>query len=259
MQIQLLLQTIILPLLLSFAVYKTVPQNTRYQAAGLFFAWLPACLWILNLPALPPAEAVDWLWLAGLAFVATQLLPVHVINAHFFKTVQLGIFMFALLLISWPVLQYELSPALIAELLFLLLAAAVLIMFNRAIPAPALIISMSATALALCTALAGSLLVAQLAGALAAAPGIFALAELKHRLTSSRLQISALLPLALLYLLLLAIARLYAGMPIGPALLLLLAPLALRLKNPAATGMTFLVIVAAAIWIFILQDSNSYY
>jgi len=256
MQIQLLLQTIILPLLLSFAVYKTAPQNARWQTAGLFFAWLPACFWILNLPALPPAEAVDWLWLAGLVFVAIQYLP-----AHYQKAGQLAVFILALLLISWPVLQYELSAGLIAELLLMLLAAAVLVIARPSPPAPALILSMSATALALCTALAGSLLVAQLAGALAAATGAFAIAELIKRLSSSRLQTSTLLPLALLYLLLLAIARLYAGMPAGPALLLLLAPLSLHLKNRAAPGLTLLTIVAAAGWLLLLllQDSNSYY
>ncbi len=254
MQIQLLLQTIILPLLLSFAVYKTVPQNTHWQAAGLFFAWLPACFWILNIPALPPAEAVDWLWLAGLTFVAIQHLP-----THYQKTTQLAVFILALLLISWPLLEYALSASLIGELTLMLLVAAVLVTASPSSPAPALIISMSATALAVCTALAGSLLVAQLAGALAAAPGIFAIAELGKRLTSSRLQTSTLLPLSLLYLLLLAIARLYAEMPTGPALLLLLAPLSLRLKNRSAPGLSLLAIVAAAVWLFLLQDSNSYY
>ena len=254
MQIQLLLQTIILPLLLSFAVYKTVPQNTRWQAAGLFFAWLPACFWILNIPALPPAEAVDWLWLAGLVFVAIQYLP-----AHYRKASQLAVFILSLLIISWPVLQYELSPGLIAELLLMLLVAAMLVTRGTSSSSPALIISMSATALALCTALAGSLLIAQLAGALAAAAGVFAIAELGKRLTSSHLQTSTLLPLALLYLLLLAITRLYAEMPTGPALLLLVAPLSLRLKNRAAPGLTLLAIMAAAGWLLLLQESNSYY
>lgn len=254
MQIQLLLQTIILPLLLSFAVYKTVPQNTRWQAAGLFFAWLPACFWILNMPALPPAEAVDWLWLAGLVFVAIQYLP-----AHYRKASQLAIFILILLVISWPLLQYALSASLVGELMLMLLVAAALIIANPSSPAPALIISMSATALALCTALAGSLLVAQLAGALAAAPGIFAMAELSKRLSSSHLQTSTLLPLALLYLLLLAIARLYADMPAGPALLLLLAPLSLRLNKRTALALCLLALASAAVWIFMLQDSNSYY
>ncbi len=254
MQIQLLLQTIVLPLLLSFAVYKTVSKNTHWQAAGLFLAWLPACFWILNIPALPPSEAVDWLWLAGLAFVAIQHLPTQYRNAT-----QLAVFILTLLVISWPVLQYELSPSLIAELLLMLLTAAILVIASPSSPTPALVLGMSATALAVCTALAGSLLVAQLAGALAAAPGIFAITELGKRLTSSRLQTSTLLPLSLLYLLLLAIARLYAEMPAGPALLLLLAPLSLRLKSRSAIGLTLLAIVAAAVWLFLLQDSNSYY
>ena len=88
MQIQLLLQTIILPLLLSFAVYKTAPKNTAWLTAGLFFAWLPASFWILQLPAWPPSEAVDWLWLAGLAFIAVQSIPNNLIKIYYIKLTQ---------------------------------------------------------------------------------------------------------------------------------------------------------------------------
>ncbi|HEB86696.1 MAG TPA: hypothetical protein ENI68_06755 [Gammaproteobacteria bacterium] len=253
MQMQLLLQTIILPLLLSFAVYKTAPQKTVWLTAGLFFAWLPACLWILQLPAWPPTEAVDWLWLAGLLFVTLQLIPANIIKTPYLKAGQLGAFILVLLLISLPLLQYALSAELLAELLLVLLIASILIILPSSSPAPAFIISMNATALTVCIALSGTLLVAQLAGALAAAPGIFALAELTKRLASSRLQASALLPLALLYLLLLTIGRLYADLPTGPALLLLLAPLSLRLKNRGSIGLALLSIVTASTWLLILQ------
>ncbi len=259
MQMQLLLQTIILPLLLSFAVYKTARQNTIWLTSGLFFAWLPAYLWILQLPAWPPSEAVDWLWLAGLAFVAIQLIPEGLIKIHYVKAGQLGVFSFALLLISLPLLQYAFSAELVTELLLVLLVAGILVSASSSSPAPAFVISTNTTALAVCTALSGTLLVAQLAAALAAAAGIFALAELIKRLTSSRLQTSALLPLALLYLLLLTIGRLYADLPTGPALLLLLAPLSLRLKNRSAIGLNLLTIVIATAWLFMLQDSNSYH
>ncbi len=252
MQMQLLLQTIILPLLLSFAVYKTARQNLIWLTTGLFFAWLPAYLWILQLPAWPPSEAVDWLWLAGLVFVTIQLIPENIIKIPYLKAGQLGAFILVLLLISLPLLQYALSAELVAELLLVLLIAGILIILPSSSPAPAFIISMNATALTVCTALSGTLLVAQLAGALAAAPGIFALAELTKRLASSRLQASALLPLALLYLLLLTIARLYADLPTGPALLLLLAPLSLRLKNRGAIGLALLSIVTATAWLLIL-------
>ncbi len=258
MQIQLLLQTIILPLLLSFVVYKTTRQNTAWLTAGLFFAWLSACFWILQLPAWPPAEAVDWLWLAGLAFVTIQLIPDDV-NAHYVKAGQLGAFILALLLISLPLLQYALTAELIVELLLILLAAGILVITPPSSPAPAFVISMSATALAICAALSGTLLVAQLSGALAAAVGMFAIAELTKRLASSHLQTSALLPLALLYLLLLTIVRLYADLPTGSALLLLFAPLSLRLKNHTAIGLTLLAALIATAWLLMLQDSNNYY
>ncbi len=254
MQIQLLLQTLILPLLLSFAVYKIAQPNTPRQAIGLFAAWLPACFWILNLPALPPAEAVDWLWLAGLAFVGIVFMP-----AMYRKAGWLFVFSVALLLISQPLLQYVFSPAIAIELLFVVLVAAALVILNSSSPSPAIILSMSATALAVCTALAGSLLIAQLAGALAAAAGIFAIAELGQRLLSSRLSVLMLLPQALLYLLLLAIARFYVELPMGPALLLLLAPLSMRLNHRAAPAVCLLMLIAATLWIYMLQDSNSYY
>ncbi|VAX13783.1 hypothetical protein MNBD_GAMMA24-1545 [hydrothermal vent metagenome] len=258
MQIELLLQTIILPLLLSLAVYKIAHQHTTWLTTGLFFAWLPAYLWIL-LPNWPPTEAVDWLWLAGVAFLSIQLIPNNTIKIPYLKTGQLAIFTLALLLISLPLLQYALTSDLIIELLLVLLAASILVIIPSSSPAPAFILSMNATALAVCTALSGTLLVAQLAGALAAAPGIFAINELIKRLASSRLQASALLPLALLYLLLLTITRLYADLPTGPALLLLLAPLSLRLKNRSVIGLSLLTVVIATAWLLMLQDSNSYY
>ncbi len=259
MHIQLLLQTIILPLLLSFAVYKIARQDTRRLTTGLFFAWLAACFWILQLPNWPPTEAVDWLWLAGLAFLAIQLIPYTVIKTHYIKASQLASFSLALLLISLPLLQYALSAELIAELLLILLVASILVIMPSSSPAPAFIISMNATALAICVALSGSLLIAQLAGALAAAPGIFAISELTKRLASSHLKTSALLPLALLYLLLFTIAHLYADLPTGPALLLLIAPLSLRLKNRSSIGLSLLTLVFSLTWLLMLQDSNSYY
>ena len=254
MQIQLLLQTLILPLSLSFAVYRAAPKDTQWQTAGLFFAWLVACFWILNIPVWPPAEAVDGLWLAGLVFVTMSFPP-----AAYAKAGQLSALLLALLFISWPLLEYALSPELVFELLLLLTAGALLVLVKSSAPAPALILSMSATALALCTALAGSLLIAQLAGALAAAAGVFAIVELGGRLNAPALPVSRLLPLALLYFLLLAIARFYADLSTGPALLLLLAPLSLRLPHRLAPGGCLLMLVSAAVWIFMLQDSNSYY
>ncbi|HED34848.1 MAG TPA: hypothetical protein ENJ08_11685 [Gammaproteobacteria bacterium] len=259
MQIQLLLQTIILPLLLSFAVYKTAPKNTAWLTAGLFFAWLPASFWILQLPAWPPSEAVDWLWLAGLAFIAVQSIPNNLIKTYYIKAGQLGTFTLALLLISLPLLQYAPTIELFIELLLMLLAAGILVIAPQSSPAPAFVISTSSAALAVCAALSGTLLVAQLTGALAAAAGIFAIDELAKRLASSRLQTSALLPLALLYLLLLTIVRLYADLPTGPALLLLVAPLSLRLKKQTTIGLTLLAVLVATAWLLMLQDSNNYY
>ncbi|NOZ36681.1 MAG: hypothetical protein GXP11_01175, partial [Gammaproteobacteria bacterium] len=148
MQIQLLLQTIILPLLLSFAVYKIARQDTRWLTTGLFFAWLPACFWILQLPSWPPSEAVDWLWLAGLTFLAIQLISDNGIKTHYIKAGQLASFSLALLLISLPLLQYAFTTELIIELLLILLVAGILIIMPSSSPAPAFIISMNATALA---------------------------------------------------------------------------------------------------------------
>jgi len=258
MQIQLLLQSLILPLLLSLVVYRTTSQKPRWQATGGFFAWLLAYFWILNLPNLPPAEAIDWLWLAGISFIAIQFLP-----SRHQPVSQLLLFLLSLLLISWPLLQYALSPVLIIELLLILLTAAMLLMSKQSSPAPALIISMSATALAISTALVGSLLIAQLLTALAAAIGVFSLLELKQQWTQprsvSRLKTSNIMPQALLYLLLLAIARFYADLPVGVALLFLFAALSLRLNKRIAIGLCLLSISAATTWIFVLQGRNSYY
>ena len=261
MTIQLVIQTLVLPLLLSLAVFR-FRATPRWQAGGLLLAWLPACFWIQQLPGFPPEEAVDWLWLAGSAFVATVFLP-----TRWRGLAGLLAFLAALLLIGLPVLQYEFSAALGLEFGLALLAAAVLIFADDAPPAPATLLGANATALALASALAGSLLIAQLAGALAASIGLFALDELRQRLRGSRLQGIALLPPALLCLLLLAIARLYAGLPAGPALLLLLALMALRWKWRAAVdlplnpslALSLLLSGSAVVWTFLLQDGSATY
>jgi len=256
--LQLILPTLLLPLGLS-ALWQCVAPRRPVLWWVLPMAWLPAYLWILG-GALPlwPGEAIHWLWplllvsvvlAAGLSRSAPRLsLPA-----------QMALLAAALVLIAWPVLRYEPGPALVAELLMLLGAGSGLLVLaaRQRVSSPALLLALCSGGLALVTALGGSLLVGQLAAALAALLGAGALAELRGH---GQIPARQLLPLWQLYLALLLIARLYAGIPLPSTLLLLVAPLLggwlRRWPGLAAAGLGS---AAALAWLLVSSDGSGYY
>ena len=110
------------------------------------------------------------------------------------------------------------------------------------------------------TALDGSLLVGQLAIALASVTGAFALIELYKRLSTSAVGLAQLVPLVQVYLALLLIARVYAEIPLASSTLLLAAPLLGLLPRSRFAVLGSVASVAGALaWVLLTADSSSYY
>jgi hypothetical protein len=261
-QLELLLSGLILPLGLSL-LWFAVSRRFAWWAWSLPLAWLPPYAWIIG-GALPwfPQEASHWLWLLVLASLALSLATVWVNRSAGLWIAQAVLLAVAVVVLAWPVLKYEWSVGLGLELLLLVVVGSGLL-FSASLAraaTPALSLALSGGALALVTALGGSVLVGQLAGAMAAVLGVFALFGLWRGAQGDELSMPQLLPMLLLYLALLLIARLYAGIPLPSAVLLLLAPLPgwlfagrLPALASAALGGTALV------WLLITADASSYY
>jgi len=257
--IQLVLPSFLLPLLLSAVLFAL---SRRYPALrwGLALIWLPSYFWLVGWPKPMPEEANDWLWLLVIFSIG--------LNIGFMKRerisawVQTGLLGLMLIVLAWPVLRYQLGLGVTAELTAVLFAGAALFFgtaTNRAVT-PALTLAMSGGGLALVTALGGSVLIGQLAGALASILMVFAMFELYHWFTKQSVTLIALTPVIQLYLALLLIARVYAEIPLVSAALLLAAPLiGLLLRGRFSTIGAVVSVAASLVWLFFTTDSSSYY
>ncbi len=257
---QLVLPSLVLPLALSAAGLLLTRQHPAWQWV-LPLIWLPAGFWLTDGAALRPQEANDWLWLLLLTSLVLQVSTSRFLppKAAWPQTALLSV---ALILLSWPVLTHQPDYSLVAELFAVLLAGAVILHTCKAeaASAPALTLAASSGGLALVTALGGSLLIGQLAAALAASLGAFALYELYLRLTSPSVGTTHFIPLLQVYLALLVIARLYAGIPLVSAALLLAAPaLGLFSQNRFAAVGSTLCATTALLWLLFTADASSYY
>ncbi|GMQ88707.1 MAG: hypothetical protein BMS9Abin09_0140 [Gammaproteobacteria bacterium] len=253
----LLIQSIVLPFGLSGLLLWLGPRRDRYKVIGNAAIWLIAYAWIIGLPNLPPEEALDWLWL----LLAASYTAGYVVQHRAQWLSRTSILLATLVVIAWPVLRYQLSGTLVGELVVIVVAGGVL--FNR-LPqiqpaTPALTLVINTAGLAVASALSGSLLVGQLATALAAITGGYATAEIISRLHTTRFSAQQMLVLLPVYLGLLAIARLYAELPLTAAALLLVSPLAgisIRWKHAWVFSLS---ISAGAVGLVLLNSDNTAY
>ncbi len=257
--VQLVLPSLLLPLSLSTVLFAL---SRRYPLLrwGLAFVWLPSCFWLVDWPKPMPEEANDWLWLLVIFSMG--------LNIGFMKRerisaqVQTGLLGLMLMVLAWPVLRYQLGLGVATELAAVFFAGAALFFgaaANRAVT-PALTLALSGGGLALVTALGGSVLMGQLAGALASILMVFAVFELYHRFTKQSVTLIALTPVIQLYLALLLIARVYAEIPLVSAALLLVAPLmGLLLRGRYTAIVTGICVAASLAWLLFTTDSSSYY
>lgn len=256
--LQMLLPSAVLPFLLSALLW----WSTRRKPAMLWslaLIWLPSYVWLLGWPPLFPAEANQWLWLLVLAAVTINLMfKSRLALMVAFQTALLALILAA---VAWPVLQYQLDMLLMVELVtvmgvgFLLSNAAI----RGRTAMPVLSLAISSGGMGIISALGGSLLMGQLAGALASVLLVFAVAELFGKLQSSFSPVN-LVPVTQLYLVILVIARVFAEIPLGPSLLLLVSPVAILIPaNRYAPLFSAVSVLAAMGWLLLTADSSGYY
>jgi hypothetical protein len=259
LHLQLLLPSLVLPLLLSGALYGLSRRDPRL-AGALPLIWLPSVFWLVGWPKLVPEQTSDWLWhlavvSAGLSLGVSQ-------RPRASAWAQTGLMALVLVVMIWPVLRYQPSRGLAFELAAVL-AGAVVVLFNAArnpSAAPALALAVSAGGLGVVTALDGSLLVGQLAVALASVCGVFALVELYERLAPGTVGVAELIPLAQVYLALLLIARVYAEIPLASSALLLMAPVVGSVPGSRFAVLGSVASVGGALgWVLLTADAPSYY
>jgi len=247
---------LVIPMLLSFGAFR-LGQRHPATLWSLSAIWLPSYVWLNGWPQLPSPEANDWLWLVALAStLAAALLR----QRKYGVAPQIALLAAALLAMVWP-LRHLVDAAMAVELLAALTAGSLLFCMPAVrTTVPALTLAVSASGLGLVASLGGSLLIGQLAIALAAVLSAFALAELMSRGRWRGMDAVFLMPLLQLYFLLLMIARVYADLAIGPAALLLIAPLA-GLLMPHRYGVLGSAVSASAAlaWLLVTADSSSYY
>jgi hypothetical protein len=125
---------------------------------------------------------------------------------------------------------------------------------------PTLVWAICAGGLALVTSLGGSVLVGQLAGALASVLAVFAIYEGYRGGTEPSVTSSVLMPLLQIYFSLLLIARVFAEIPLVSAMLLMMAPLVgLLLSGRFAFLAAITNVFLAWAWLLMSSDSSSYY
>lgn len=258
MYLELILPGLVIPFGLSVFLFS---MARRYPMLlwGLPLIWLPSYIWMIGWPVLPQ-EANEWLWLlvvlsTGINFGLKQR-PQQAALA------QISLLGLALIAITWPVLIHQPGLVLALELLAVL-CAAVIFFFNASFSlaaTPSLALAISSAGLALVTALGGSVLVGQLAGALASILGAYALYEVYRRFAEQSTGVIQLAPVVQVYFALLLIARVYAEIPLFSALMLLIAPLIglMRGSRYAALGSAVMVAIAFT-WLLTTADSSSYY
>ncbi len=255
------IQSIVLPFGLSGLLLWPGSHKDMNRVIGNALIWLAAYAWIIQWPAFPPREAVDWLWLLLVASVVAGYIT-HRRARWLFRTT---IFLTAIVAIAWPVLHYQPSVALAGELVIMVVTGSVL--FCRAehispsapVPALALALAIQATGLAIASALSGSLLVGQLSAALAAVTGACAILEILGRPHKTPFRIQQRLAFLPLYLGLLTIARLYAELPPATTALLF-ASAVFSVFTPWRHGWAIsLLLNAGAIGLMILNSDNTAY
>ncbi len=246
---------------LSFLLFA-VSRRAPVALWGLALIWLPGDIQVAGWPNILPTEAVQWLWLL---VVVAALVSWLVRRPQTAAIAQSLVLLAILLAIAWPVIRNLSDQEALVELA-ILLAIGVLMIYrllcsdqnNRYSPALALAVSLGG--LGVTAALAGTVLVGQLAGVLSACMGAFAIREIVVGCREKSIEASKLVPVVMLALALLAIARIYAEMPAGPSALLLLAlPAGLLLHFRFAFIVSLVSAVIALSWLLLTADNSSYY
>lgn len=257
--IQMIVPGVLIPLLLSGMLWW---MSCHYTTVlwGLPLTWLPSYLWIVGWPPFIPAQATDWLWpLLVASIIINFILQSRLILLIAAQTTLLALVLIA---IAWPVMQYQFDMLLVLEIILFVATAFIIvsIAIKKQPAAPALSLAISSGGMGLVIALGGSLLIGQLAGAMASTLGAFALIEVIRRCQQPSVNFINIIPPLQLYLTLLVIARIFAELPLGPTLLLLCTPLiGLLPAKRFAPVLSIITVISAMSWLLLTADSSSYY
>ena len=257
--VQMILPSAVVPILLSALVWW-FNQRKSIVLWALPVIWLPSFVWLIGWPSIIPAEANQWLY--PLAIFSVLISISFKLKSNLVTALQTLLLLLILIAITWPVLQYQFSWMLLIELLAVSVAGFILfyLSVDRQAKAPALTIAISSGGMGLVVALGGSLLIGQLAGALASILISFVIVELMTKLQKPTAKLSTFGPLMQLYFGILFIARIFAEIPLGPSALLLIAPLAGVMSSKRyAFSFSMATVIAALIWLLLAADSSSYY
>jgi len=256
--LQLILPSVILPLLLSILLWRFSLSNST--ASGILpLIWLPSYFWLNGWLPLIPAEAVHWLWWLVIGSMVINLM----FKSRFFllTVFQTALLSIILITVAWPVLQYKIDLILIIEMLAVIFTAYTAL--GRTVKNNALIPVLSLTicfaGMGLVVTLGGSLLIGQLAGAMASILVVFACWEVMSKQQTS-INALRLVPVVQLYLLTLVIARVFVEIPLTTFILLLIALLASLISTIRyAYILTVTSVVTAICQLLLGADVNSYY
>jgi hypothetical protein len=255
--LSMILPGVLLPLILSTLCCWLILRYPEIQWS-VALIWLPSYVWLSGVPTMPPSEAIDWLWLLAI----TSVLLSFKFKSRLFILVILQTMLLALMLIivAWPVLQYQLSMMLLFELCVVFVTAGIIYYVMDKSSTPVLSMTISSGGLGLAVALGGSLLIGQLAGALAATLGVFAIHELVNKCHRPTINSPSLMPVIQLYLVILVIARIFADISLGVASLLLAAPLlGLIPTTRYAVAFSAAAVITAISWLVLTADFSGYY
>jgi hypothetical protein len=254
MQIQILMQTLLLPFFVSAVGYKLLPA--RFVISGILLAWLASYSWMQGQFPLVPEGPVEQLWI----FISLAVIGGFFIEKKSYVIFLIALYCAGLLLFSWPILAYEIKLAFVLELAGFVIAGVALVYFKTDNTRPALTSVLNFTCLGFVVAITGSLLIGQISISLAAAMGIYGIFELKNKLKIAEIKHDSLRMFGLMFLLLLFIARVYAEIDLYVTMLLVVASMVGFYSSKYATFILAAVIyLAAIVFIFINASASSYY
>ena len=223
--VHLVLQSVALPLILSVAGLAVV-RRRDLDPAILLAAWWLIYFWMVGLPDWPPLKALDWVGLLATLSVAMSW---WISAGRRLLWGQMLLFAATPLLLGWPLIVQQPTASLVIELAEMAVIGALTVVVIIKGPTqhrgPAFLTS--SMGLAVAAALAGSLLIGELAAVLASCLGGWILYDSVRRRKISHDVSSAwhMVPLAFLFLALLVSARLYADLPLTALGCLQIAPL----------------------------------
>ena len=224
------LQSVAFPLFFS-VVGLALVRRRGLDAAVMIGAWWLAYFWMVGFPDWPPIKALDW---AGLLAALSATISSRM-SGHCLLWGQALLFAVAPFVLGWPLIAHQPTVGLLVELAGMAVIGVLTVVWIAKNPVRrhTSVLLINAAGLAIASSLTGSLLIGELAAALASCLGGWLLYDITWRRKSPRddSSIEHTVPVALLLLALFLNARLYADLPLIVLGCLLIIPLIVLLPT----------------------------